>query len=179
LSSGAIAVVQSFNIKFLSTNRTADCSERTIEVIHNDEYGFPILGFSSDSQWVKISLDCKTKINPPVGWVFRYSKWRTILLWHEYFHKGYPIRFRKKDWIAFYSEPDTTMRITPHLVGGYSSPDYSMRVRETQGDWMKVDLETPSTFMHSPKDVAHSNIIRISVWIQFMDHIQQLRIWGL
>ncbi len=172
-----IAVVQSCTIRVLSPRKTFDCSETTIPVVYNDEYGFPIIGFSPDSSWIKISLDCRNRISPVTGWVSRRTRWLELALWGDWFRKGMPVYFRQPQWNAFYSQPDTALEVKPVLVVRDSMPDYCMRVVKTVGDWMEVDLQTPSTFELSPEEIARQNTATYRVWIRYFGRESGLRIW--
>lgn len=175
MSSKVLATIRRDTIWFNESKTPYPCFGRTLVISHNDEFGLPILEFSPDSLWVKVSLDCRKKENPSTGWISINSRLH-LKLWPDFFsEEGVAIYFMKDEWIQFYSVADSTKSISYKLVYDRKSPDYSMRVRKVLGRWMEVDLETPSTFMIPPEE--QKDIQKIRVWIQFLDENDRPKVW--
>ncbi len=182
---GKGSFVTSLKLTILSTNSVEGMHERLIEVYRVDEYGLPILDFSSDSEWVRVSLDCRKITNPPSAWLRTVDSNKVtipIKSWAHFFEVDWPVVFHCDSLMAFYSDSNETARIFPKLRGHPGEPDYCMRVLSTSGKWMHVYLESPSTFM-TDHEARHARYETTDsppkVWIRYLDDHGRPRIWYL
>ena len=178
-SSAKIAYFHNDSLIFLKSEDTIRSFDQMMEVSY-EEIGFPILGYSADSQWVKVTLDCRELKRPPVGWVHRKTEDLIFRSWTDVFSQMNPFFFINGEWRTFYSEPSTSKRIHPKLYKRKSLPNYFMYRRRIHGRWMEVNLESPTSFCRSDEEVLQEFGVlpkKQIVWIQFLDKTLRPRIF--
>jgi hypothetical protein len=178
-SAAKVAYINDDTLIFLKSNKSVRSYGQMVET-SEEEIGFPVLKYSADSQWVKVTLNANLKKNPPVGWIHRYTKGLKVRSWTEIFGKTGRLFFIKGEWRAFYSKPSMNSRIRVKLYERKSLPNYSMYRQEIRGRWMQVELETPSSSCSSNEDVFKEfGVIpqKRLVWIQFLDQNYRPRIF--
>ena len=166
-----VAYFHNDTLVFLKAMDTVRSFDRMVEIGY-DEIGFPILGYSSDSQWVKVSLDCHAVKNPPVGWLQRNTKDLTIRSWTDVLSKENVFHFINAERRSFYSRPSAEALIRPKLYEQNSRASYNMYRGQIKGRWMQVELETPSSFCRSDEEnLQEFGVLpkKQTVWIQFLD----------
>lgn len=182
LGSGALAFLQSNRVRYAGQLQWLSAYPLCIEVIPREAYGLPILGFSPDSQWVKVSLDCRVLHNPPVGWVWRVSPHLRATLWGGSWQAGCPLHFRESVSETFfeaaYGRPVAVRKILPE----FNPSDYCMRLLEIQGRWMKVLIQTPTPPLGEDDEVPLTGAVKtyqVEAWIQFLDESGRPRVWPI
>jgi hypothetical protein len=178
-SSRRVAYFHNDTLVFFKTRDTVRSFSQMIETSY-EEIGFSILGYSADSQWVKVTLDCHNRKNSQVGWLPVKTKDLSLRSWTEVFSKGGIFFFIKGEWRAFYSKPSLSNRIRPKLYARGSKPNYFVYKRAIKGRWMQVELETPTSFCRSNDEVLQEFGVlprKRIVWIQFLDERSRPRIF--
>lgn len=131
------------------------------------------LAFSSDSEWVEVSLDCNNN-NPPKAWINindAKNENSHVRQWFEAFTEYESLQFSCDSSIAFYSEPELQKRIYPKIL---KYNDYSMRKLKTKESWMQVLLFSPSVFGRREdeiKKIIKSSTSCIKCWIKYLDKL--------
>ena len=170
-SSSKVAYYHNDTLAFSRTRDTVRSFDQMVEIAY-DEIGFPILQYTPDSQWVKVTLDCHNIKNPPVGWLQRNNRDLIVRSWTEVLGKADEFFFIKAEWRSFYSKPSVKALIRPKLYQRKSVASYNMYRRQIKGRWMQVDLETPTSFCRSEAEVLQDFGVlpkKRTVWIQFLD----------
>jgi hypothetical protein len=184
-ASTRVAVFSADTLTLLPSGAKTQIAEGTIEIVHNDVYGFPILQLTSDSHWARVVFDCRKENASESGWADIsnieeiLSRWQ---LWAHFFKPDEAVSFLFDSCMAFYSHPDDSHQIFPKLVENSEGDDYCMRVINTSGTWMQVFLETPSTFMSDSEEIQKNHNSKNpppKVWIKYLDEHGRPRIWPL
>jgi hypothetical protein len=181
-SSSTSAKVAYFNddtLIFLKSKKSVRSYDQMVET-SEEEIGFPVLKYSADSQWVKVTLNANLKKNPPTAWIARNTEGLQVRSWTETFWRTGTFFFIRGEWRAFYSNPSMDSRIHPKLYERHSIANYCMRRKTIKGRWMQVELETPSSFCSSNEEVFKEfGVIpqKRLVWIQFLDQDYRPRIF--
>ena len=177
--------VSRYSLTTLRSDAMQDMSNRILDVAGVDESGIPILSFASDSAWVKVSLDCGTKQNPPSAWINVSDAEKMgfdVILWNQFFKKDWALTFQCDSVLKFYSQPSDRYQIFPELSTDQGFPDYCMRVIKTSGAWMQVHLESPSMFLEDPsvrERAYQSKTPPPRVWIKYLDDRGRPIVWYL
>jgi len=182
VASKPAAFLQSNKIRFSGELRWVSAYPRCIEVVPREVYGVPILGFSSDSQWVEVSLDCRMLVNPPVAWVWRANPLIHAGLWGGSWQVGCPLHFRESATPAFFDgafgRPVNIAKALPE----FNPADYCMRLLEIRGKWMKVLIQTPTPPLGEDDEVHPSSAVKTfqaEAWIQFLEENGRPRVWPI
>jgi hypothetical protein len=180
-----IALLKGTQLTFLRSHIADDITNRLIEIVYNDDYGLPILEISADSNWARVALNPKNKVDTQAAWVSLERVRNDVggwQLWGQFFTPDEPVTFLSDSMMGFYSALDDTMKVFPKLLRSDGEMDYCMRVIQTKGLWMEVYLETPSTFMTDPVR-RHARYESKNppprLWIKFLDQRGRPRIWFL
>jgi hypothetical protein len=168
-------------------NRTVEYDKAAYSLHYREENAIPGLSYSSDSSWVKVSLDCRNLNNPPSAWLCVIDAKKAGALvrqWDEIFTKYQTLLFQVDSLMAFYSNPSLDKRIYPKILKGeeYQPYDYSMQRIKTIGKWMQIYLFTPSCFGQSRESI-NAQIISSNppakVWIRYLDDNGRPTVEGL
>ena len=162
---------------FYKTKDTVRSFDQMIEISY-EEIGFPILGYSGDSQWVKLSLNCKKNKVPTIGWIKKNTHNIIFRSWTQILSKAHRLFFIKKKLRLFYSDSANTIPVNPKIYSckSDSTPNYYMERKSIKGRWMLVELESPSAFCRTDADVLEEYGTlpkKYLVWIEFLD--EQMR----
>ncbi len=177
--SSRVAFFQAESLTFAKNNLTVRSFDQMVEISY-DDIGFPVLAFSPDSQWVKVSLDCHDLKNKNIGWIPRQTAGLKVQSWTEILSNRSAFFFMKPDWITFYARPDKSTQVHPTLNPQGSSPSYQLYRKQIKGRWMQVELETPSSLGKTEDDVLKEYGVKPTkrvVWIQFLDERNRPRIF--
>jgi hypothetical protein len=126
--------------------------------------GWAILGFSTDSTWVQVTLSPSDSAGP-VGWVALRGDSVKPLLWSRIL-PGKRVFFLRPDDIAFYTAPIDTTRVSKELVRHPNSDqlNYIMSPLEARGNWLRVVLQTPSPMCEWPEP----KVVTDTLWIHYL-----------
>jgi hypothetical protein len=125
--------------------------------------GWAILGFTGDSSWARVSL-APLDTAGPTGWVALGDSVQA-LLWSRTLPTN-PLFFLRPSDIAFYDAPTEAARTMRALVrrAGSEELDYIMMPLEARGDWLRVVLQTPSTYCAFPEPEVKPD----TLWIRYL-----------
>jgi len=165
------AVLHGDSLKFTTGRSVSFFYESALEYAYEDA-GFPILEFTRDSSWIKVSLNCWDTENRTTGWVRSSTKGIQVLSWTEIISQREVFFFLKSELIHFFTGPDPATEVQIQLASQYSRPNYSVYRKRIQGEWMLVELETPSSYCYSEEEVVEMFGVKPkkrTVWIRFLD----------
>ncbi len=169
-----VALFMADTIAFVREKKNVHAFERMIELSYH-EIGFPILEFSPDSEWVRVSLNCHDLESTTTGWLWIRSTGLRVLSWSEILPDKGALFFLNPHQLEFYSVAEIASRIHPDLVGG-DSPDYQLYPIRIDARWMLVELETPSSFCKEENEQGVKPTRR-AVWIEFLDKQNRPRVF--
>ncbi len=162
-------------LAWLGADSIENMSARMIDVYDVSEFALPVLSFSPDSGWAKVSLDCREQVDTPCAWLnvadARKAKLK-VKSWASFFERDWTVVFLCEDMMGFYSAPYDTCQIFPTLSGDSSESDYWMKVIKTSGNWMLVSLQSPI-----PSDGVEPIDKFPEVWIKYLDDQGRPRVW--
>ncbi len=164
------AVLRGDSLEF-RMGRSVPFYESALEYAYEDA-GFPILEFTRDSSWIRVSLNCWDTDNKTAGWIRSSAKGIQVLSWSEIISQREVFFFLKAEWIRFFSGPDPATEVQIQLASQYSRLNYSVYRERIQGEWMLVELETPSSHCYSEEEVVEMFGVKPkkrTVWIRFLD----------
>lgn len=177
--SSKVAVLRSDSLTLVTTGESFSLYQRALEYGY-EEVGFPILEFTADSSWVRVSLDCWDMKNSSTAWLPISSQDLRVFSWTDILGRADAFFFLRERWIQFYSSSDTTTPVDIQLASRYARPNYSMYLKQLRGDWMQVEVETPSSYCYSEEEVLEMFGVRPrkkTVWIRFLDERGRPRIF--
>ncbi len=177
--SGRVAFFYAESLSFTKSGSTVRSYDQMVEISYS-EIGFPVLTFTRDSQWVKVSLDCHDLRNRSTGWIPKQTPGLKVQSWMEVLSNHGAFFFMKPEWISFYARPEKSTQVHPKLIRRGSLPSYQLYRKEIRGRWMQVELETPSSFCKTEEDVLREYGVKPTkqvVWIQFLDERNRPRIF--
>jgi hypothetical protein len=158
------AVLDGSALCFPSQDECARSFERMIEYDY-ETAGWAILAFSADSRWAQITLD--PRVTPsPTGWVRLRPGIAEPRRWSELLPKQRLLFFLLPDSIRFYSAPHPDAGVSLALAPGPQPLrfDYTMRPLEVHHRWLRVVVETPSTFCVHPPPRARYD----TAWVEYL-----------
>jgi len=170
VQSATVAELRSDTL-FVVNGKAVSMHERLLEYAY-EEVGFPILEFSSDSSWMKVSLNCWDQENRSTGWLRASSEGLNIRSWTEILSHADAFFFLKPGQMKFYAEQGGEREVSVHYDSIYSRPDYQLYRKQIQGSWMQVEFETPSSFCRSDEEVMELfgvKPVKRLLWIRFLD----------
>ncbi len=179
--SSIVAVIQGDKIRFASSANWESRIDYAIMIVYNSTYGLPLLGFSTDSQWVKVSLDSRMRTNPPSGWIHLGEIGTEVKLWSQYWFPGFALHFIDKKWEAFYDTIAGGKLDMHQTMPQFDSSSYSLRVVCSRGNWMKVIVESPEPEMMNDEDIAKelgTKYFHAQAWIRFLNGDGRPRVFG-
>ncbi len=132
--------------------------------------GFAILKFNSDSSWAEVTLDPYNLLEPPTGWVNLKKDGTSFILWSNLLTNK-NLFFLNPDDIQFYSKPNKseTNPIKLEMFINSNRYDYIMKPILRNGNWLKVEVLTPSPYCKSEEVEVSPKIL----WIQYLNDNQR------
>jgi len=183
LSSDTVAVLLGDTIQVLSIDITLVSYWVMLEYGY-EIVGFPVLDFSDDTTWVKITYNCNDTLEKFAGWVRVDEKVTFVKTWPQILADK-PLFFREKEDIRFFSAPNLNSPLRIELFEGHGSrpkhPDYIMYPQRIMGSWMEVIVETPSNYcgrngwFRKLYGIEKSQQYR--AWINFLDRRNRPRVF--
>lgn len=162
--SDTIAVWHRDSIRFADGD-SAVLSRATMLEYDYEIVGFPVLEFSEDTTWVRITHDCNDSLGKTDAWIRVNREMHDVRTWTEILSE-HLLFFRDPEDVRFYAKVKDTSQLALSLAHYERSGrlDYIMYPQTIEGSWMEVVVETPSTYC---KDA--DNPKRIRTWIRFLD----------
>lgn len=145
----------------------ADCVflySRTVEYDY-EIGGWAILDFNQDSSWARVSIDPFVQDSVSTGWVPLGDEGRTIL-WSDLLPSNW-LFFIWPDSIAFFGSAGGQQEM-PLILSPQPDErrfDYSMRPLAVEGQWLQVEVLTPSPMCLLPDEVR---VQRDTAWIRYL-----------
>lgn len=138
------------------------------------EYKYETLGLpfcETRGNWVNVIYGYDVSGKVLTGWIEQKNGVTDHLIWREYL-KSAMLFFEQTDKISFFDSPngvniDFKLQPSPYLVF-----DYIMKPMDTSGNWMKVEVTTPSDYCNMPKD----KVTRV-FWIKYLDQNGRPLVW--
>ncbi len=162
------AVLNGRNLTFLNGKKVSSF-KRMIEYDYEIP-GWAILSFNKDSSWANVTLDPYNLIDPQTGWINLKKENNSFILWSNLL----PLKrlfFLDKNKMEFFKTPDSKKMVSVQFTQFKNSGevDYIMKPLERKGNWVKVELYTPSPFCKSEDLDVKPKIL----WIKFLKNNQR------
>jgi hypothetical protein len=139
-----------------------------------DYWGLPLLSFTKDSAWAKVSIQSRDTSITLAGWVSLKVPNTLFRIWANYLATE-PMVLRRDQPLRFYSRPDTNAIWNIKVAGdpnqGYS---YVLRPIRREGRFLLVELKTPFwPCGDNPEEIIQQFAVQpktVRVWIQYLDN---------
>jgi|GEM_PF-4274132 len=162
-------------------NKQVINDKAVLGLINGETNGLAGLAYSSDSEWVQISLDYMNISSPSTCWIKIEdvkNAGASIFSWKEFFREMSSLYFKCDSTMRFYSEASVNTRIYPVLQKDeYGKCDYDMEPIQISGAWMQVYLNIPSYFLESILGQPHSSNLPHKVWIKYLNDNGRPQVW--
>lgn len=138
--------------------------DRTVE--YDYEIGsWAILDFNSDSSWALVSIDPFVQDSVSTGWVPLGDEGRAIL-WSDLLLDNW-LFFVWPDSIEFHTRTGGGQEMPLNLspLPNERQFDYSMRPLAVDGQWLQVEVLTPSPMCRHPDEIA---VQKDTAWIRYL-----------
>jgi len=138
--------------------------DRTVEYDY-EIAGWAILDFNADSSWAFVSMDPFEQDSIATGWVPLGDEGRAIL-WSDLLPDNW-LFFIWPDSIEFFAGAGGEQAVPVNLspVANERQFDYSMRPLSVDGQWLQVEVLTPSPMCRLPDEVA---VETDTAWIRYL-----------
>ncbi len=131
--------------------------------------GLPITEVSD--KWLKVIYGYDKLGRTLLGWIEHRKGITRYLLWKD-FLKEQDVFFESADQISFYDKPNGTRVEFKLEPSKYLVYDYIMKPIEASGNWMKVEVITPSNICASP-----INVRKEIFWIKYLNEYGRPLLW--
>jgi hypothetical protein len=140
-----------------------------------EDIGLPLLGAPGTlrrSDWLRTFYGIGAAGDTLVGWVRNDTTRVSRLVWSSHLPE-HPLWFLDPDSIQFHESvdgPPVNVRLTPS--DSFERFDYILHSLETEGQWMRVEVVSPSDYCADPP-----RPVRDTVWIRYLDAGNRPRVW--
>lgn len=132
-----------------------------------EESGLPVDSIVGDRVRVLLGWDDARRMRR--AWV-RLDSTVTLHRWSEWLKQS-PLFFRPGYPADFYAAPRGAR--FPIVIPGGDEPDYIMHAKRVSGQWMQVEIVTPSDYCEEET----TRFRRETVWIRYLDQAARPRVW--
>lgn len=133
-----------------------------------EKLGLPLRGISDN--WLNVIYGYDKSGNVLTGWI-EQSVATDYFLWKDYL-KSVMLFFESTDRINFFDTPNgnkVEFKLQPSQNFKY---DYIMKPVELHGDWMKVEVTSPSNYCDTPEIKETKEL-----WIKYLDKSGRPLVW--
>ena len=144
-------------------------SENNLLEYDYEELGLPVCKIKSN-KWIEVIYGYDNNNYILTGWVLVSEK-STLLKWNS-FLKEKLVFFANPEKVNFFDDKngkEVQFKLQPSEHMTY---DYIMRPQVTKGNWMKVEVVTPSDYCDNPESLE-----RKVFWIQYLDDTGRPLVW--
>ena len=133
-----------------------------------EESGLPVDSILPDKVRVLLGWDGEQRMRR--AWV-RLDSTIELRKWPQWLAET-PVFFRPGVQADFYAAPRGARY--PVILPGGDEPDYIMHPKQVRGEWMQVEVVTPSDYCADDETLR---VKREVVWIRFLDATHRPRVW--
>jgi hypothetical protein len=164
-----IAILNGRSLSF-ANGKTVSPFKRMIEYDYEIP-GWAILKFNSDSSWANVTLDPYNLSTPQTGWINLNKKHTSVSLWSKLLPKKSYLFFLNSNNIEFYQNLSGKEKKVIQLVKFKNSDefDYILKPLLKNGNWLQVELLSPSPYCKSEKIEVKPK----TLWIKFLKNNQR------
>lgn len=134
-----------------------------------EKLGLPLRGISDN--WLNVIYGYDKSGKALTGWIEQKGGTTDYFLWKDYL-KSAMLFFESTDRIEFFDKPEgmkAEFKLQPSQNLKY---DYIMKPVELNGNWMKVEVTTPSNYCNTP-EVKETKVF----WIKYLDQNGRPLVW--
>ena len=128
--------------------------------------GFAILNINNDTSWAEVTLDPYSLLDPPTGWINLNKVGTSLIMWSDLLASKNYLFFLNPVNIQFFSNPNeiNTKSVKLEKFNNSDKFDYIMKPLSRNGNWLKIELLTPSPYCKSDE----IDVTPVILWIKYL-----------
>jgi len=134
-----------------------------------EKLGLPLCGISG--RWLNVIYGYDKVGKALTGWIEKNNGATDYFLWKSYL-KSVMLFFESPEQIEFFEKPYGVKIVFELQPSQNLRYDYIMKPLELNGDWMKVEVTTPSNYCNTPMKKRTETF-----WIKYLDQNGRPLVW--